>query len=60
MAARLGRTPAAISTEASRMGLLIPGAQMRRCLGSCDQPFFSSWIGNRICPRCEPLVMECA
>jgi hypothetical protein len=59
MAAKLGRTRQAISTEASRLGLRAPGSQSRKCL-PCQRPFFSSWIGHRICPRCEPLVMECA
>ncbi|MCA6098147.1 hypothetical protein [Bradyrhizobium australafricanum] len=59
MAAKLGRTKDAISTEVSRLCLRVPGAQPRKCL-PCQRPFFSSWIGYRICPRCELLVMECA
>lgn len=26
--------------------------KMRRCL-SCGREFLSSWIGNRICPKCK-------
>ncbi|WP_038965588.1 hypothetical protein [Bradyrhizobium diazoefficiens] len=59
MAVKLGRAPRAIQTEASRLGLNSPGAQPRKCM-PCQRMFFSAWIGNRICARCEPMIVGCA
>jgi hypothetical protein len=29
--------------------------RLRVCL-RCDRKFHSSWLGNRICPLCQPLL----
>jgi len=64
IAAALGRTPKAVQTEASRLGMTQPGAKLRICLGEgCNglRRFFSAAPGNRICPRCaESEVYRCA
>jgi hypothetical protein len=63
MAAKLGRTEKAVWTEISRLGMAKRGAAIRKCLGpnDCERPFFSTWIGHRICGYCESSeVMRCA
>lgn len=64
IAAALGRTPKAVQTEASRLGMTQPGAKLRTCLGEvCGgrRKFFSSAPGQRICQRCrESEVYRCA
>lgn len=60
MADVMGRTPHAVWTQISRLGMAKPGAQLRRCM-PCGKSFYSSWIGNRICSRCaESEVLRCA
>lgn len=63
IASALGRTPKAVQTEASRLGMTRPGAKLRVCLGEgCGgrRRFFSSAPGKRICPQCaESEVYRC-
>ncbi len=60
MAFQLGRTPSAVFTELSRLGMAKPGVKLRSCM-PCTRLFFSSWIGERICSYCkESEIMRCA
>ncbi|CUT11472.1 hypothetical protein BF49_2552 [Bradyrhizobium sp.] len=58
MVAALGRSAAALQTEAYKLGLTAPDVQLRRRL--VGRHMFASWgVGNRICPRCnENIVRE--
>ncbi|MCG2645711.1 MULTISPECIES: hypothetical protein [Bradyrhizobium] len=53
------RTESAVTTEASRLGLNGRGMELRKCL-PCQRMFNSASKGDRICPRCEPMVAEYA
>jgi hypothetical protein len=60
MGMALGRTPKAIWTEVSHLGMAKAGAKQRPCM-TCTRPFFSSHAGNRICMRCiKQNHLECA
>ncbi|MGM4916238.1 hypothetical protein [Tardiphaga sp. 813_E8_N1_3] len=60
MGVALGRTPKAIWTQVSRLGMAKPGAKRRPCM-TCTRPFFSSHAGNRICVKCiKQNQLECA
>lgn len=60
MAETLGRTRGAVWTVISRLGMAAPGAKMRTCM-PCDKPFYSSWIGERICSYCKSSeLLRCA
>jgi hypothetical protein len=62
IAACLGRTTGAISHHMSiRKMRPTPGSKMRPCITKCGRSFFSSWIGERICPTCKHSdLMSCA
>lgn len=58
IAARMGRTPTAIWTKSSYLGLAVTGndVRLRKCLGDgCrgQKLFMSPDKGTRICPRCK-------
>lgn len=54
--ARMGRTPTAIWTKSSYLGLAVTGndVRLRKCLGDgCGKMFMSPDKGVRICSRCR-------
>ena len=55
IAAKIGRSPTAIWTKASCLGLAVDGAdvRLRKCLGGCDRKFMSPDKGVRILSRCR-------
>lgn len=54
IARKIGKSVAAVTSYASRMGLTSrsPTAKMRDCR-MCERSFMSDWAGNRICDVCK-------